>query len=165
MKKLCAILLATLLMPQAAIATTINLPDDKPLASISIPDSWHSNKFPNGVEGGSADGGMYFAFEVAAGQDLDRAVQEAIDIFVKDGIEVDIKTKKKEKVTINGMLGDSMSIQGKNLKSGESVKTDILIFALDAGHFLIISDWGTAAAEKANAADLQTIVKGIKKLN
>lgn len=165
MNKLSAILLATLLVPQAAVAASINLPDDKPLASVTIPDSWHSNKFANGVEGGSADGGIYLAFEVAADQDLDQAVQAAIDIFIKDGIEVDLKTQNKQKVTVNGMDAYNLSWAGKNTKSGESVKTDLTILPLDPEHFLIVSNWGTAEAEKANAAELQTIAKSIKKLN
>ena len=165
MKKLCAILLATLLLPQAALATSITLPDDKPLASVTIPDSWHSNKFANGIEGGSADGGIYLALEVAADEDLDHAVQSAIDIFEKDGIELDLKSQNKQKVTVNGMAAYNLSWAGKNTNSGEAIKTDLTILPLDAGHFLIVSNWGTAEAERANAAELQTIAKSIKKLN
>lgn len=165
MKKLKVLFLASLLIPGSAFAANFNVPQSQPLASVILPDSWTMNSYANGIEGASSDGGIYFAFEVAEDHNVEDAVQTSLELFIKDGIDVDLKTQKKQKITINGLAADMITWAGKNKQSGKSVEVNLTLAPVDPSHFLIISNWGTPEAEKANAADLQIIAKSIKKLN
>ena len=65
-------LLALCLAPSLAIAATFPIPAENPIATVSIPDGWGPNAYEGGVEGTSADGKLYVAFESVDADDVKR---------------------------------------------------------------------------------------------
>ncbi|MBV9219311.1 MAG: histidine kinase, partial [Methylobacteriaceae bacterium] len=56
MKKLLLTTALALALPGFAFAATYKIPDDAPVAAITIPDDWSSKPIDNGVDATSGDG-------------------------------------------------------------------------------------------------------------
>ena len=72
----------------AANAATFPIPDENPIATVSIPDSWGPKTYDGGVEATSDDGGIYVAMEAVAAEDVKSALEEGLKFFVKSGVEI-----------------------------------------------------------------------------
>ena len=115
MKKLfAAAAVAALLFPAASFAETLAFPSDKPVASITIPDSWNPEETDTGIQATSSDEAIYLAIDVADAADAGKLVDEAIKFLDKNGVKVDESTQKQSEDTINGMKMMNFDWSGKD---------------------------------------------------
>jgi hypothetical protein len=153
--------LALGLYAAGADAKTFAVPDDDPIATISVPDSWSPNPYEGGVEATSADGTVYIAVEQVTADDVKSAVEEGFKFFLTQGVEVDPKTQKTQDIKINGLDAFDMSISGKD-KDGPADISLTLVETNAKTKFLLLYYWGSPEGAKANAAELKAISDSIQ---
>jgi hypothetical protein len=162
MKRLLALsLLASLFLSSAAAAATFPIPDENPVATVSLPEKWESSPYDGGIESTSPDGKIYVAMEVVAAKDVKSATEEGLEFFAKQGVEINPESLKTKDTKINGLSAFDLQFTGKD-KDGPA-KVSLTLVATNAeGKFLMLYYWGSEAGEQANGADLQAISDSIQ---
>ncbi len=159
-----ALLLATFalcLAAPAANAGTFAVPDENPIATVSIPDNWEPKPYEGGVEATSADGAIYVAIEEVAAADVKSAIEEGMKFFIKSGVDVDGDSGKTREEKVNGLDAFDIVFTGKD-KDGPTNISLTLVKTNAASKFLLLYYWGSPEGEKANLADLQKISDSIQ---
>lgn len=157
-------LLATLafgLLASAANAGTFPIPDENPIATVSIPDSWEPKPYDGGVEATSKDGAIYVAIEGVDAEDVKSATEEGLKFFIKSGVEINFDSQKAKDTKINGLDAFDMSFTGKD-KDGAANISLTLVKTNAKNKILMLYYWGSAEGEKANLADLKAISDSIQ---
>jgi hypothetical protein len=154
-------LLALCLAPSLAIAGTFPIPAENPIATVSIPDSWKPNAYDVGVEGTSADGALYVAFESVDAADVKTATEEGLKYYVKNGVETDLASMKTKDIKINNLDAFDLSFTGKD-KDGPANISLTLVKTNSPAKFLLLYYWGSSGGEKANGAELKAISDSIQ---
>jgi hypothetical protein len=160
MKKILLLALIAAGVPGAAFAKDVKLPQDKPVIAMSLPDAWSPKDVEDGVEATSADGSTYIVFEVTDAKDLGTLVEESVKFLIKEGVTLDMATKKRGEGVINGMKSVNFDFAGKD-KEGDT-KVSLTVLLPNPEKAVLITYWGTAEGEKANAAALDGILKSLK---
>nr|WP_210300791.1 histidine kinase [Rhizobium rhizoryzae] len=149
-----------MLFPAASFAETLAFPSDKPVASITIPDSWNPEETDTGIQATSSDEAIYLAIDVADAADAGKVVDEAIKFLDKNGVKVDESTQKQSEDTINGMKMMNFDWSGKD-KDGP-VNIGLSVLAPSANKVLLITYWGTKGEQEKHAQDLIGIISSLK---
>jgi len=162
MKRLFAVaVIAIALAPALAFAKTFPIPDEDPIATVSVPDAWESSPYDGGVESTSPDGKIYVAIESVKAADVKTATTEGIEWFAKQGVEIDADSMKTKEIKINDLTAFDLEFSGKD-KDGAANISLTLVGTNAAGKFLMLYYWGSADGEKANADDLAKIAASIQ---
>jgi hypothetical protein len=154
-------LLALFLAPSLALAGTFPVPAENPIATVSIPDNWNPNAYDGGVEGTSADGKLYVAFESVDAADVKTATEEGLKYFIKNGVTIDPDSLKTKDIKINDLAAFDLSFTGKD-KDGPANISLTLVQTNAKGKFLLLYYWGSSEGENANGADLKAISDSIQ---
>jgi hypothetical protein len=154
-------LLALCLAPSLAIAATFPIPAENPIATVSIPDGWGPNAYEGGVEGTSADGKLYVAFESVDADDVKSATEEGLKFYIKNGVTVDADSMKTKDIKINNLSAFDLSFTGKD-KDGPANISLTLVQTNAKGKFLMLYYWGSSEGEKANGTELKAISDSIQ---
>jgi hypothetical protein len=161
MKKLIVAALVATAFPLFAHAATLKFPSDKPIASITIPDSWKPEETETGVEGTSSDSAVYLSADVADNKSMDKVVTDAIDFLTKNGVTIDPSTQKETPVTeVNGMQMTTLDWDGKDEDGPVSV--GLLFVQTSSDNALVVTYWGTKGEEDKHDAEVQAIFASIK---
>jgi len=160
MKRL-ALALTIALLPACAFAKSFSIPSDAALASVSIPDDWKPSTYDNGVEGNSPDGTIYVAAEVVTATDVKSTTEEALKLFIKQGLKIDENSTKQSDFKVGGMDAVEVSMTGTDDTGVADVS--IAIVGLSADKFIFLTYWGSPAGAKANDAALGEIINSLKK--
>jgi len=161
MKKLLLTTVLALGLPNLAFAATYKLPDEAPVATVTIPDAWSSKAIDNGVDATSDDGTVYVAIEVTAGKDVKDATVEAIKFLAKNGVTIDETTAKQSDGKINGMDGAEIAWTGKDKDGPTNVSLSFI--AVSDDKLLLLTYWASPDGEKKNAKELGAILQSIVK--
>jgi hypothetical protein len=154
-------LLALCVAPSLAVAGTFPVPAENPIATVSIPDSWGPNAYDGGVEGTSADGKIYVAFESVDAADVKTATEEGLKYFIKQGVTLDSDSMKTKDIKINNLDAFDLTFTGKD-KDGPANISLTLVQTNAKNKFLLLYYWGSSDGEKANLADLKAISDSIQ---
>jgi hypothetical protein len=162
MKSLFAVALAAAAFaPSLAFAKTFPIPDENPVATVSMPDKWESNAYDGGIESTSPDGAIYVALEMVKANDVKSATEEGIEFFAKQGVDIDADSMKTKETKINDLSAFDLQFTGKD-KNGPANISLTLVGTNAEGKFLMLYYWGSEAGEKANAADLRAIAASVQ---
>ncbi len=145
----------------SANAATFPIPDESPIATVSIPDSWGPKAYDGGVEATSDDGAIYVAIEEVAADDVKAATEEGLKFFIKSGVQINFDSQKTQDAKINGLDAFDMSFTGKD-KDGPANVSLTLVKTNAKTKFLMLYYWGSPAGESANAKDLAAIADSIQ---
>ncbi|MCX6849529.1 MAG: hypothetical protein NTY98_11455 [Verrucomicrobia bacterium] len=75
------------LFPALAPAGTVKLPEDKPAATVSIPDSWEPEKSEDGILAESSDNVATIYLEVVADEkQMDSVIEESLKWLFATGL-------------------------------------------------------------------------------
>src|ERR1700737_1590899 len=154
-------MLALGLTPSLALAGTFPVPAENPIATVSIPDSWGPNAYEGGVEGTSADGKLYVAFESVDAEDVKSATEEGLKFFIKNGVTITQDSMKTKDTKINNLPAFDLTFTGKD-KDGPANISLTLVQTNAKGKFLLLYYWGSSEGEKANIAELKAISDSIQ---
>jgi hypothetical protein len=155
------VFLTLLLTPTLAVAGTFPVPAENPIATVSIPDAWSPNAYDGGVEGTSADGKLYVAFESVDAADVKTATEEGLKYFVKNGVTIDSDSMKTKDIKINNLAAFDLSFTGKD-KDGPANISLTLVQTNAQGKFLMLYYWGSSEGEKVNGKELKAISDSIQ---
>ncbi|MBV8472775.1 MAG: hypothetical protein JO107_08460 [Hyphomicrobiales bacterium] len=153
--------LAIALGASAASAGTFPVPDENPIATVSIPDAWEPKAYDGGVEATSNDGAIYIAVEQVKAEDIKSAIEEGIKFFLKSGVDIDAASQKQTETKINGLDAFDLSFAGKD-KNGPTNVSLTLVKTNAPGKILMLYYWGSPDGEKANATELQKVSDSIQ---
>jgi len=166
MRKLLAIAALAFTLPMTAFAADFNLGDDKPVASISVPDDWSPEKYDNGVQGQSAEG-VYFFAEVVEAADGAKAVEGALKFLEEQGVtitEVISEPKEGEKLTVNGIDYSQFDWKGKDKEGDTTVQLALYDMVQQNGHFLILTTWAPPEVKQSELEGYISILKSVKEI-
>lgn len=159
---LLAVLLAAALITTPAFGKTFKVPDEKPVASITVPDSWKSKEIDKGIEAQSGDGEVYFAVEATDAKGLEKTIEEAVEYLKGQGVTVDESTMKQTEGSINGMKGVDITWSGKD-KEGAAI-ISLTVLAVSDDDALMITYWASPEGTKKYDKELGEIINSIKKV-
>jgi opacity protein-like surface antigen len=151
---------AALLLSTAAQAKDFNIPSEKPVAWISMPDSWSADETDTGLEGTSADSAVYFAVDISSVENMDKTIQDVTKFLEEQGVKVDEKTQKSKQDKINGRDIFFVSFAGTDKDGPASIGLAILL--LDDKTALVLSYWGTPGDEDKHLPEINKILDSIK---
>ena len=94
MQKFALWLTLTTALAVSAFAGTHKLPEEKPLATVTIPDSWKADDIEDGIEAISNDGEVYLAIETTDADNVKEAMTASVEFLKEKGVTVDESTFK-----------------------------------------------------------------------
>jgi len=137
----------------SAFADTFKLPENKPIVSFLLPDSWKPTETDAGLEAISVDGEIYIAVEYV--------IDSSVSYLEKQGVKVETK-KSEGDSTINDMSISHLSYNGTDKDGPCEVSLSFLTVAPGKG--LMITYWGSADAADKHKDSLEKILNSITKI-
>jgi hypothetical protein len=145
-----------------AMADTFKLPENKPVVSFILPDSWNPTETATGFEAASVDGEIYLALEFYDSDSVKDVIESNMTYLVQQGVTMDDKATSQGDFTVNDMSIKRMSYQGKD-KDGPCEVT-ILIDQITPEKGLMITYWGSTEAGDKHKESLDKILNSITKI-
>src|ERR1700761_7636863 len=93
----------------SAFADTFKLPENKPIVSFVLPDSWKPTETDTGLQAVSVDGEIYLALEFIDADSVNDVVDGNVNFLEKQGVTVDKEPKSQGDSKINDMAISHMS--------------------------------------------------------
>lgn len=161
MKKSFLTLSLAALIAVSAQAKTMKLPDDeKPVATITIPDSWDPGEIENGAVGQSEDDAVYLAaVAVSSKKGMDAEIEDTFKMLKEHNVELDESTKKENKFKVNGMDAEELLFQGKDEDGPTAVS---ICFVPMKDSVIVLTYWVTTKEEAKHQAEVGQIVNSLK---
>lgn len=148
-------------LPGLAEAKTIKLTGNRPVASVTIPDSWSPDEYDGGVEAQSPDDEVYVAVEMSSVKGLESAASEAMKFFRKQGVTVKGEPVQSEH-KLNGMDVVDLAWQGRD-KDGEA-EISLSFVIVSETRVLLLYYWGSPAGGTKHRQTLSGILNSIKRI-
>jgi hypothetical protein len=145
-----------------ALANTYELPDEKPVASVTIPSTWKQDKYEDGVECVSPKDEVYLAVEGIESDSLEESVADAVKFLKKKGVSIKKETEKQQPLKINDLEGAEVIWQGTDEDGDCVVSLSFLQVTKKRG--LMVVFWSSTEVAKKNDAALGTIIRSIKRV-
>jgi hypothetical protein len=150
------------LLATPAFSATHNVPEDKPIVTIEIPDEWQTKEVGESVQATAPGDPFRVLIVPPEGSKIAETMGEAMRyIRGTSGIVVKSDSIKTELGKLNGMDTRQLSWQGKD-KNGD-VKIQFTIVSLAERKSVLVACWGPPKAEQKYEADLKKILQSIKK--
>ena len=155
-----AVLFAALAASSSAFSATFKLPDDKPVVSITIPDSWKPEEIEKGVQGQTADSDVYLSIEITKSEKGMNAIIDGSFSMLKEH-KIDLKKggRKENKFDLNGLPADELLFQGKD-EDGPTVVSITFVPVKDT--VLVFTYWASPEGDKKHTKELSAIVQSVK---
>lgn len=146
-----------------AIAGTHNLPKEKPLASVTLPDDWKAEEYAEGegVEAVSADGAVYIAIETTDADNLEDAMKEAAEYLALKGVMFDQESMKKTEQKLNGM--DVINVAWDGESDDGPAKINLAVVSVTPEQGLLMVCWASPESEQKHQEELTKIAQSIRK--
>ena len=146
----------------ATYADTFKLPENKPIVSFVLPDSWKPTETDAGLEAVSVDGEIYLALEFIDADSVDDVIDANLSYLEQQGVKVEKEPKNKGDSTINEMSISHTSYNGTDQNGPCEVSLSFLTVAPGKG--LMITYWGSQDAADKHKESLQRILGSITKI-
>ena len=160
MKKFLIAASAVLLLASTASAKVWEIPSNRPVASLNMPNAWDTNETDNGLEGTSDDGAVYFSVDIASPKKMDGIIDDAAKFLDDQGVKIDTSTQKYSEDKLNGKDIVYISWNGEDKDGPASVGLAVLI--LDEKTVLVLTYWGTKGDEDKHMPEIGKILDSIK---
>jgi hypothetical protein len=146
----------------SAYADTFKVPENNPIVSFVLPDSWKPTETDAGLEAVSVDGEIYLALEFVDADSVDDVIDANLSYLEQQGVKVEKEPKNKGDSTINEMSISHMSYNGTDKDGPCEVSLSFLTVAPGKG--LMITYWGSQNAADKHKESLQKILDSITKI-
>ncbi len=155
-----ALVLASLLAGSPAFAKTFKLPDDKPVVSLTIPDSWKPEEIDKGVQGQTEDSTVFLSAETTKSkEDMGTIIDETFAMLKEHKVVLDNDSKKENKFDINGLPADELLYSGKDEDGATSVS---ITFVTVNDTILVFTYWASPEGEKKHQKEIASLVQSVK---
>jgi hypothetical protein len=155
-------LLSSLSLSLSAFADTFKLPENKPVVSFVLPDSWKPTETAAGLEAVSVDGEIYLALEFVDADSVDDVIDANLSYLEQQGVRVEKEPKDKGDSTIKEMSISHTSYNGTDKNGPCEISLSFLTVAPGKG--LMITYWGSENAADKHKESLQRILGSISKI-
>lgn len=163
MKKLFLIAAILAAFPFLAQAETLQFPSDKPIAEITIPDSWEPKETDTGIDATSSDAAIYFSIDIANVSTIDQTVSDAIDFLRRNGVTIDAASKQDFPDTeVNGMKMGNLAWSGTD--EDGPVHVQLGFVQPTEKQMLVITYWGSSGDEDKHSDAVIAIIKSLKQI-
>jgi len=156
-----AVLAVLSCLPGLAEAKSFKLAGNKPVATVTLPDSWKPDEYDWGVEAQSPDDEIYVAVEMATVKGLEKAAEQAMQFFKKQGVTLKGDPVQSEH-KLNGMDVVDLSWKGRD-KDGEA-DISLSFVVVSETRVLLLYYWGSPGASAKYRDTLSGILNSIKRI-
>jgi hypothetical protein len=157
MKHLLTCILLAFFFTAPAIAGTLKLPEDKPVASITFPDGWKAVAGSEGITASSEDGEVLVDVIMTNPAILGASIDKAFALL---HVKPEIDTWKDAKSTMNGMNVIKHTLDAKDPK-GNAVKLTLTGVEVTKEKGVLVIQRGTEEGQKEHEAEVATILESI----
>ncbi len=145
-----------------AFGNTYELPDEKPVASVTVPSTWKQDKYEDGVECVSPDNEVFLSVEGIQSEDLESAVVDAVKLLKKRGVTINKESEKHRVHTLGDLELTEVIWDGKDEDGACAVSLSFIPVTKKKG--LMVVFWSAPEVAKKNDAELGRIIRSIKPL-
>jgi hypothetical protein len=157
MKHSLACLLLALSFAAPALAETLKIPQDKPMASITFLDGWKAVVGGEGITASSEDGAVLIDIITTNPAVLGASIDKAFALL---HLKPDADTWKDVKSTMNGMNVVTHTLEAKDSK-GNVVKLTLTGVEVTKEKGVLVIQRGTAEGQKEHEAEVTGILESI----
>lgn len=142
---------------QSATGTVYEFPNDRPVASIRVPNAWNPNNHEDGVDGASSDRRTFFDISILRGADATKELQRIL-LYFKDTSRhpPDLASRAESVGQIRDLTSRRLSYALGRNGAGGSLVIDFVM--LRNGDLLVLQQWGALAPDSPNARALARII-------
>ena len=152
------------LLTAPALAGTYTIPEDKPAATVDVPDKgWTATKIARGIEVSDEDDEVYLAIEGVDGNNAEAITAGAVIYLARGGVNIDASTKTEKEGKMNGFPVYDIGWKGKD-KDGE-VLVHLTIVSITPQQGILFTYWASPKGDKENDDAITAMIKSIKKIN
>lgn len=159
-KKLLAAAAAALFLSSAVYAGDLQIPSNRPVISVTVPDDWETNETDTGTEINSADGSVYLAIDIASPTKTGDMIDAATKFLETQGVTIDEKTQKYTEDKLNGK--DIIYIGWSGTDKDGPATVGLAVLILDEKTVLVLTYWGTKGDEDKHMPEINKILDSIK---
>jgi len=144
-----------------ALAGLHKIPEEHPIAAISIPDKWQTKELGEGVEAVSPDGALHLIAIPPERNKTSEAMGEVMR-YIRNtrGIVVRPESIKNEPGKLKEMDIRNVSWQGKDKNGDISIRFTVVWLA--QAKQLLVACWGPPKAERKYESTLKQVLQSIK---
>jgi hypothetical protein len=146
----------------SAFAESFKLPENKPIVSFVLPDSWKPTETDAGLQAVSVDGEIYIAIEFVDADSVSDMIDDTLGFLDEQGVSVEKKPKSEGDSTIKDMSVSHISYNGTD-KDGPC-EVSLSFLTVTPGKGLMISYWGSQNAADKHKESLEKILESITKI-
>lgn len=148
-----------------APAGTVKLPKEKPVVSVTIPDSWEPEETEDGVQCESPDQVATLIFEVTEQKGMNDLIDASVDWLMKDHkVEVDEKSQTAKDFESGGMQWKRISWQGSSKEHGPA-DVGFLFTEVGDGQLLAVTYWILHKDQEKQLEEIVKIYQSVKKIS
>ncbi len=155
-----ACLLSFPLFAGVVSAKTVKIPEEKPAASVNIPDSWKPEDLDEGVKCLSPDGEAQIFFEVTDAKGLDALIDENVKFLEEQKVKITKGSEQTTDLDASGLPGKMIAWDGKSEFGEESIRMYFVNLGKDK--IMMITYWVTKKAEVTNKKALDAMFGSVK---
>jgi hypothetical protein len=136
---------------------------DKPIAVITIPESWKVKDIDRGLQASTKDDEVYFWAEIYPADGLNDLMAEHDAYYTKQKVDVGNEDPKTQVIKVNGVDAVLMHIVSPTWK-GQPTVLEYVMFdpARKTGRKLMLSYWASPEGDKLYEADLNAMLASVK---
>jgi hypothetical protein len=162
MKTLLLAVLATLLAAPA-VAGTHNIPENKPIVTVVVPDKgWTATKIARGIEVSDEDDEVYLAIEGIDGNDAKETAAGAVAYLNRQGVAIDPSTKTEKEGKLGDFTVNDIGWKGKD-KDGDVI-VHLVIITITPQRGVLFTYWASPKGDKEHDAAITAMVRSLKKV-
>lgn len=158
MKHSLAGFLLALSLTAPALADTLKIPEDKPVASITFPEGWKAAVTGEGISASSEDGTVFIDVITANPAILGAAIDKAFALL---HVKPDIDTWKDIKSTMNGMNIVQHTLDARDVGKGNVVKLTLTGVEVTKEKGVLVILRGTAEGQEKHQEEITAIMNSI----
>jgi hypothetical protein len=157
MKNLLACVMLALSLTAPALADTLKIPADKPVASVTFPEVWKAAVTGEAITASSDDTGVLIDIIITNPAILGASIDKAFALL---HVKPEIDTWKDVKSTMNGMNVIKHTLDAKDDK-GNVVKLTLTGVEVTKEKGVLVIQRGTAEGQSEHEAEVTAIMESI----
>ncbi|WP_367873782.1 hypothetical protein [Luteolibacter sp. Populi] len=162
MKKILFALGFSGLLLAPLFAEDYKIPKKDSVFSISFPEKWTVTHGDESVDAVTSDNAIQLYAQTDDADTLEESVTWAIDYLTKASVKIDADSQKDNEGKINGMKVGGLNWDGTD--EDGACRVSLSFIELSDEKVITLLYWGSSAAEKEHAKELESILNSMKPL-